>query len=125
MAKKAAAAEAAPAKPAKAAKPEKAKVERVQANGVTRPADGTNTGKVWAHADKISAKNKRPATRAEVMEAAKADGINEATIATQYQAWRKFFGVPKAVKAPAEKEPKGAKAAAKKASKGTAQAAAG
>lgn len=115
MAKKNAAA-AAPATPAatapepskKAAKPEKPKIERVTNNGVTRPADGTMTGKVWDHADRLSKVHKRPATRAEVMEAAKADGVNESTIATQYQAWRKFFGVPKAP--PAEKAPKEAKA---------------
>lgn len=109
---------AAPAKKAAAAKPVR---EKIEANGVTRPAVGTKTGNVWAAADKISKTAKRPAERSEVMAACVAEGIPEATIATQYQLWRKFFGIPKKVAAP--KPPKVAKVAKKAAAKKAAPAA--
>lgn len=108
------------AKPAPAAKPEpKAKaekpakepkvvVERIVQNDVTRPKDGTDTGKVWAIADALSNPAKGHfATRGEVMEKAVAEQLNEATVATQYQRWRVFNGVPKA--APVVKEAKAPK----------------
>lgn len=121
----------APAKPAKTAakkvaapKAEKApKVERAQSNGITKPKDGSTTGRIWDIADSISKKKGSPATRAEVLEQTGKEEINEATVATQYQRWRTYFGVkaaPKAAKAaPAPKAPK---APAKKAAKKTAAA---
>lgn len=126
MAKSAPAPKAAKAAPApKAAKAEKAAVVKVEKaprpqlesqNDVTRPADGTKTGAVWSIADRLSKQFKRPATRGEVMEQAKAEDINEATVATQYQRWRVFNGVPKATpvvkEAKAPKAPKAPKAAA-------------
>ena len=107
-------------KPAPKEKPVKEKIERIIQNDVTRPKADSQTGKVWSIADELSKQLKRPATRAEVMEKATADDINEATVATQYQRWRVFNGVPKAAKVekPA-KEPK-----APKAKKGEAAAAA-
>jgi hypothetical protein len=66
------------------------------ANGVTRPKDGTSTGRVWQIADGLSAAAGKPATRGDVMVAAKAEGLNEATIATQYGRWRKFHGLGRA-----------------------------
>ena len=89
---------AAPKPPAaeKAPKPPKApKVERPQSNGISQPKEGTTTGRIWSIADEISAKQKRPATRAEVLEKATAENINEATVATQYQRWRTFHGLEK------------------------------
>lgn len=80
------------AKPEKA-KPEKANVSKDTKNGVTRPKAGTATGKVWEHSDRITASAKRTAARAEVMEAAKKDGVNDATIATQYGKWRRYNGI--------------------------------
>ena len=117
-----AAAKKAPAKPAKTAKtsapkPPKApkepkqKIERATANGITKPKDGSQTGKVWDIADAISAKKKAPADRAEVMEQAVAAGVNEATVATQYQRWRTFNGVQRTPAAP--KAPKAPKAPGK------------
>jgi hypothetical protein len=104
------------AKPAaehKAPKEPKVKVERITQNDVTRPKDGSVTGKVWDIADAISKKKGEPATRAEVMEQAEKDGINEATVATQFQRWRTFFGVERKPAAPKpEKAPKAAKAPA-------------
>lgn len=76
-----------------AASTEQATVAKVQQNGVTRPKDGTTTGRVWAIADEISAKNQRPATRKEVIDQVHAEGINTSTGATQYGKWRKFHGL--------------------------------
>lgn len=68
-------------------------VAKITANGVTRPKDGTTTGRVWAIADEISAKQQRPATRKEVIDQVHAEAINTSTGATQYGKWRKFFGL--------------------------------
>ncbi len=93
-----------PAKPAKEAKP---KVERVKANGITRPKDNCTCGKLFEIADKISASTKKPARRAAVLEAAAKLSINPATAATQYGRWRRFNGL----KGRDEPEEKGAAAA--------------
>lgn len=85
---------------AKATKAETPK--QPQQNGVTRPKDGTTTGRVWTIADEISAKNKEPATRKEVIEACQAEDINPSTAATQYGKWRKFHGL-EGEKAPGRK----------------------
>lgn len=77
---------------AKAAK-EAAKIVRAVANGVTRPADGTSTARIWQIADEISAKAKAPASRADVLKVAEAEGLNGATCATQYGRWRVFNGL--------------------------------
>lgn len=68
-------------------------VERVNQNGVTRPAAGTKTGTVWDIADKLSAKAGEPAVRASVIEEAAKSNIPKATVSTQYQRWRKFHGL--------------------------------
>jgi len=95
----------------KTAAPAKApKAERVTMNGVVRPSAGTATGNVWTHADSISGTEKRPATRAEVLAACAADGINPSTAATQYGRWCKFNGVVKPKK---EAKPKAEKKEAK------------
>ena len=70
-----------------------AKVVRAVANGVTRPADGTATARIWQIADEISAKAKAPASRADVLKVAEAEGLNGATCATQYGRWRVFNGL--------------------------------
>lgn len=70
-----------------------AAVVKVQQNGVTRPKDGTTTGRVWAIADEISAKKGEPADRKTVIEQVVAEGINASTGATQYGKWRKFHGL--------------------------------
>ena len=77
---------------AKAAK-EAAKVVRAVANGVTRPAAGTSTARIWQIADEISAAAKAPASRADVLKVAEAEGLNGATCATQYGRWRVFNGL--------------------------------
>lgn len=70
-----------------------AAVVKVQQNGVTRPKDGTTTGRVWAIADEISAKKGEPADRKTVIEQVVAEGLNASTGATQYGKWRKFHGL--------------------------------
>ncbi len=80
--------------------PAKAKRERITQNGIVRPGVDSATGKVWAHADRISGETKEPAQRADVLKACEADEINSSTAATQYGRWCKFNGVvkPKATK---------------------------
>lgn len=71
---------------------------------ITRPGEGTKTGRVWEIADKLTKKD-QPAVRAEVMEQALSEGLNSAMIATQYQRWRQFNGVStRSPRAPREVE---------------------
>ena len=72
---------------------EDAKIVRQVQNGVTRPAPGTSTARVWEIADEISAKAKAPASRADVLKVAEAAGLNTSTCATQYGRWRVFNGL--------------------------------
>jgi hypothetical protein len=81
-------------------------------NGVTKPAEGTKTRKVWDTANTISAEKKRPALRDEVMTALLADGMSKGTIATQYGRWCTFYGVDKASRAAARAAEKPATPAA-------------
>lgn len=62
-------------------------------NDIRMPKPGTDCGKAWAVFTSVSDKNGAPASIGESMELAKAEGINEATIRTQYARWRKFHGV--------------------------------
>lgn len=68
-------------------------VVKVSQNGVTRPKEGTTTGRVWQIADEQSAKKGEPADRKSVIEQVVAEGINASTGATQYGKWRKFHGL--------------------------------
>lgn len=70
------------------------RADRISKNAITRPADGTITGKVWAAADAISiAQNGTPATVAAVKAHASTAGINDHTVKTQYARWRQFNGI--------------------------------
>ena len=69
------------------------KPKRPSQNGVTRPGEGTVTGRVWEIADELSAQEGEPAKRGDVLKATEAEGINPATAATQYGRWRKFHGL--------------------------------
>jgi hypothetical protein len=77
---------------------------RPKQNGVGRPAAGTATGRVWAIFDEISKAEQRPAKRSEVMAAGKAEGLNEATIATQYGRAMKFYGIQRVKEAAASED---------------------
>lgn len=86
----AAAVPATPAAPPKPAMPKQ--------NGVTRPKPGTQTGRVWEISDELSAKAGKPAARKEVIAQGVSEGINPATLATQYGRWRRFHGLLREVK---------------------------
>jgi len=96
------------------------KVERVKQNGVTRPAEGTTTGNVWAGADQMSQHLGRPVLAAELVEHL-GEGYNKSTIATQYNLWCNFNGVTaeqrKAVRDEGKAEEQAAKDAEKAAAK--------
>lgn len=64
-----------------------------ESNGVRRPKPETATGKVWALADAISAETGEPARIKPLLERGLAQGLNDATIKTQYARWRKHYGV--------------------------------
>lgn len=101
-----------PAAKKSVAKTAKPKVERLRQNGFTRPVGG-KTGRVWDIADKISEKQKRPATRAEVLaQAVDKEGAKKSMAATQYSRWRAFFGLGRDT-TKAEKPATAKKAAAK------------
>jgi len=99
------------AAPAAATPAPVAKVERLSAHGVTRPAAGTKTGRVWEISDTLSKAAGKPIARKEVMDMAVAEGINSATIATQYGKWRVYNGL-KGVSTTEPKPPKAKKAKA-------------
>lgn len=67
-------------------------VNREVQNEITRPMKDGATKRVWEIADSLN-KGKNVATRGAVMEAGLAEGLNEATIATQFARWRKFNGI--------------------------------
>ena len=77
----------------KAKKEPKVAVEKIIQNGVTRPKEGTQTGRVWEISEAMSNALGAPVKRAEVIKAAEAEGINPSTTATQYGKWRKFHGL--------------------------------
>lgn len=82
--------------PAAAPAPKPEKPAKIVQNGITRPKDGTATGRVWAIADELSAAAQAPTERKPVLDKAVAEGINIATAATQYVKWCRFYGVEKA-----------------------------
>lgn len=72
----------------------KPKLAKQQVNGITRPAEGTETGKVWACADAISAsQNGHPAQVAQMKAHPMMKGMNDHTLKTQYSRWRAYNGV--------------------------------
>lgn len=72
---------------------EKEVVVKDTKNGITRPKEGTKTGRVWAISDALSAELKKPVGRKAVIDAATAEEINPSTAATQYGRWRKYNGL--------------------------------
>ena len=79
-------------------------------NGIRRPKPETETGKVWALADSISASLGQPTPIANLLKTGQEQGLNDSTIRTQYARWRAFHGItgrvtiptPAAPAAPAE-----------------------
>lgn len=77
---------------------EEKKKTKIQANGVTRPSSGTQTGKIWEITDALSKAKGGPIERKFVIEEALKQGLNESTAATQYGRWRKFHNLKAEVK---------------------------
>lgn len=77
------------------------KTEVLKKNGIKRPDSGTLTGSLWDIADRISAEQKRPALRKEVVDAYVAEvvGANDATANTQYARWVAYHGCAEQVRA--------------------------
>lgn len=73
----------------------KAVVVKDTKNNVTRPSAGTSTGKVWEICDTLYAQatDENPITRARVIKAAEAEGVNVSTAATQYGRWRTYMSL--------------------------------
>lgn len=67
---------------------------RVQQNGITRPASGTITGTIWDIADQISAaQHGNPALISQLKAVEALKNVNDHTIKTQYARWRAFHGI--------------------------------
>jgi membrane protein involved in colicin uptake len=64
-----------------------------QQNGVTRPKPETTCGKCWAEYDRLAGERGGVAAIADAKPALTAQGINDATIRTQYAHWRKYNGI--------------------------------
>lgn len=91
MAKKDTAAET---ETAEAAEPKKPKIELRTSNGITEPREGSKTRRIWDIANEIGVETGQPPTLADVKVRAEAEGLNAATIQTQYNRFRKFYGLP-------------------------------
>lgn len=80
----------------------KAASTKVQQHGITRPGEGTVTGKVWTAADRLTTQRGNYASIAELKVDASLIGVNDHTIKTQYARWRAFNGVTGRVAKPQE-----------------------
>lgn len=74
-------------------------------NDVRRPKPDSTCGKCWEVYDRLSAERGSPCAIADAKKVLDAQGINEATIRTQYAHWRKFNGVSGRVEAVAAPVP--------------------
>lgn len=75
-------------------------------NGIRRPKPDTLCGKAWGLADSLSEKFGQPTPIKELLEAAKAEGLNEGNVKAEYARWRKFHGVTGRVSLPKAEEAK-------------------
>lgn len=110
------------------AKAAKLAAKQPEQNGVRRPGPEGKCGKAWALMDSMSAQLGAPVAVADLLLAAKAQGMNENMVRGNYAAWRKFNGVSGRVlsssdiaKAKAAQEAAAAAAAAKAAGQTAAQ----
>lgn len=78
-----------PEKQKKGARPKSTDIQ----NGIPRPAPNTACGKIWNICDTISTNTGKPAERAAVLEIARKEGLNDATITTQHGRWREYHGL--------------------------------
>jgi hypothetical protein len=99
-----------------AAKTATARVKQPEQNGIRRPAPGSKCARIWELADTMSQTLKQPVTIGALSEACKPEGLNDATIRTQYARWKGFYGItgritPPVAPAPAPAADAGAAAA--------------
>jgi hypothetical protein len=88
---------------AKAAKAAEREANRMpEQNGIRRPKPNTKCGRAWQIADDLSAQFGQPTPIAELLEAAKAEGLNEGNVKAEYARWRKFHGVTGRISLPKE-----------------------
>lgn len=64
-----------------------------EANGIRQPKPESLCGKAWAIFNQISAQNGAPASITDALPVAKAQGLNEGNVRTEYARWKKFHGV--------------------------------
>lgn len=88
------------------------KIALVEQNGVTQPREGSKTRRVWDIATEIGEEAGRAPTAAEVLERAEAEGLNKATVQTQYNRFRRFYGLPPQGRKPKVEETETEKTAA-------------
>lgn len=69
------------------------RADRMQQNGITRPAPETTCGKIWALADAISLQTHTVATIAAIRAHESMKPVNDHTIKTQYARWRQYNNV--------------------------------
>jgi hypothetical protein len=69
-------------------------------NDIRRPKLNTQCGRIWQIADETSEAKNGPALYSEVYGVAGMEGINEATVRTQYARWRKFYGISGRIEPP-------------------------
>ncbi len=78
---------------AKAVKVTAPKADKVQQNGITRPAAHTLCGVIWKAADDISAAIHGVCSIAALREHEEVKVVNSHTVKTQYARWRAYNGV--------------------------------
>ncbi len=76
-----------------AVEPKAPKPPKDSKNGVTMPAPGTKTRRIWDIADEISQSAGRPALRGEVMDQSRKESLSDGTAGTQYGRWMTYHGV--------------------------------
>lgn len=73
-------------------------------NGVRRPGPDGKCGRVWALADHLSAALGHAVPISSLLEAGKAEELNESNVRTEYARWKKFHGLTGRIVAPAVAE---------------------
>lgn len=77
------------------------RAEREQQHGITRPAQNTKCGLIWAAADQITAETDSPCTIGALRSHPDVANVNEHTIRTQYARWRQYNGISGRLATPA------------------------
>lgn len=85
---------------AAAAKAAKEASRMPAANDVRRPKPEGLCGKVWEHADRLSAALGQPVSIKALLESTTAAGLSSATTRVQYARWRKYYGIAGRIVAP-------------------------